>query len=92
MIEADPSNTFARYGLAQEFAKTGDNEQALVEFNTIVDANPDYQAAYYHAGKVLEHLGRRNDARAMYERGIQTSHRTGDEHARGELAAALDEL
>ena len=92
MLEADPSNTFARYGLAQECAKSGEHEQALAEFRKILESNADYQAAYYHAGKVLERLGRKEDAQAMYKSGIEASHRTGDDHARSELEVALQEL
>ena len=92
MLAADPSNAFARYGLAQEYVKAGDDERALVEFRTILEADPDYQAAYYHAGKALERLGRKEDARAVYARGVEASRRTGDAHARGELEAAMEEL
>ncbi len=92
LLEADSSNAFARYGLAQEYAKAGDDERALAEFNAILEANPDYQAAYYHAGKALERLGRKRAARAMYARGVAASQRTGDAHARGELEAAIEEL
>lgn len=92
MLAADPSNAFARYGLAQEHVKAGQDERALAEFRAVLEANPDYQAAYYHAGKALERLGRKEDARAMYERGVETSRRSGDLHARSELEAALEEL
>lgn len=92
MLAADPSNAFARYGLAQEYVKAGDDERALIEFWTILEADPDYQAAYYHAGKALERLGRKEDARAVYARGVEASRRTGDAHARGELEAAMEEL
>ncbi len=92
VLEADPSNTFARYGLAQECVKSGENEQALTEFNNILESNPDYQAAYYHAGKALERLGRKEDAQAMYKAGIEASQRTGDDHARSELEVAIQEL
>ena len=92
MLAADPSNAFARYGLAQEHVKAGEDERALAEFRAVLEANPDYQAAYYHAGKALERLGRKEDARAMYERGVETSRRSGDLHARSELEAALEEL
>lgn len=92
MLAADPSNAFARYGLAQEHVKAGEDERALAEFRAVLESNPDYQAAYYHAGKALERLGRKEDARAMYERGVETSRRSGDLHARSELEAALEEL
>lgn len=92
MLAADPSNAFARYGLAQEHVKAGQDERALAEFRAVLESNPDYQAAYYHAGKALERLGRKEDARAMYERGVTASRRSGDLHARSELEAALEEL
>lgn len=92
MLEAAPSNEFARYGLAQEFVKRGDDERALREFSRILKANADYQAAYYHAGKALERIGQTDEARSVYERGVEASYRTGDSHARSELLGALDDL
>ena len=92
MLEADPGNCFLRYGLAQEHIKAGANDDAIVEFEKILETNPDYQAAYFHAGKTLEKLGRKDDARSTYQRGVETSHRTGDVHARSELEGALSEL
>lgn len=92
MLEADPTNDFVRYGLAQEFVKRGEDRRAVEEFRHILDANADYQAAYYHAGKALERLGRVGEAKATYLRGIEASHRTGNSHARSELEAALEEV
>lgn len=91
MLEADPRNHFVRYGLGQEFVKAGNDAAALEEFRGILADDPDYQAAYYHGGKALERLGRAEEARAMYVQGIEASFRTGDEHARSELQAALDD-
>ena len=91
MLEADPKNHFVRYGLAHEFVKRGEYQRAIGEFQRILDENADYQAAYYHAGKAFERLGRVDKARAIYVRGIQASYRTGDVHARSELEAALEE-
>ena len=91
MLEADPANHFVRYGLAQEFVKLGNDDRAVEEFLCILEASEDYQAAYYHAGKALERLGRLAEARALYLKGIEVSHTTGDSHARSELEAALEE-
>ena len=91
MLAADPLNHFARYGLAQELVKLGNDGRAVEEFQRILEANEDYQAAYYHAGKALERLGRIAEARAVYIKGIEVSHGTGDTHARSELEAALEE-
>ena len=91
MLEADPSNHFVRYALAHEYVKLGDDGLAVQEFQRILEASEDYQAAYYHAGKALERLDRVAEARALYIKGIEVSHRTGDSHARSELEAALEE-
>lgn len=89
LLEAQPSNVFARYGLAQEYAKRGQDSLALEEFTLVLQTDASYQAAYYHAGKALERMGRAGQARRMYKRGITVSLRTGDDHARAELEEAL---
>ena len=91
-LEANPNDCFVRYGLAQEYVKAGELGRAIDEYARIFEINPDYQAAYYHAGQAYQKLGRKEDAKATFERGIETSLRTGDLHARSELEAALAEL
>ena len=41
---------------------------------------------------MLEKLGDIEQARAFYEKGVEVTARTGDQHARSELQAALDML
>jgi len=92
MLEQNPADSFARYGLAMEYANQGELNQAVAQYQTLLEHNPDYAAAYFHGGQALEKLGRVEDARAMYEKGIDTTSRTGDQHTRSELQAALDML
>lgn len=92
MLAQNPRDSFARYGLAMEFANSGDLQQAIIEYRTLLEHNPDYAAAYFHGGQALEKLGRVDDARDMYQKGIDTTVRTGDQHTRSELQAALDML
>ena len=92
MLSLDPKNTFARYGLAMEHVKNGRSEQAIDEYRTLLENDPNYAAAYYHGGQALEQLGRVEEARDWYERGIELTGRTGDSHTRSELQAALDLL
>ncbi len=72
-----------------EYVNAGELEAAVGEFHSIVAADPAYAAAYFHGGQTLEKLGKLGDARALYRQGIAT---TRDEHARGEMQAALDML
>jgi Flp pilus assembly protein TadD len=88
----NPKDSFLRYGLAMEYRNSGDLESAMREFQELMDANPDYPATYFHAGQTLERMGRRDEARAVYEKGIEVTTRKGDNHARSELQGALDLL
>ena len=88
----DPANAFVRYGLAMEYTSSGELEKAVAEFQGILSVSPDYAAAYFHGGQTLEKLGRIEEARSMYERGIAVTTRTGDLHTRSELQGALDLL
>lgn len=92
MVSQDPNNSFARYGLAMEYANAGALEQAVAEFRSLVQQNSDYSAAYFHGGQALEKLGRIEEARAMYEKGIEVTTRKGDAHTRAEIEAALNLL
>jgi len=92
MVAQNPRDAFARYGLAMELSKSGELEGAVGEFRTLLSHNPDYAAAYFHGGQTLEKLGRVEDARDMYEKGIDVTSRTGDQHTRSELQGALDLL
>lgn len=92
MVAQKPNDSFARYGLAMEYANSGDLENALQEYRALLAANPNYSAAYYHGGQTLDKLGRREDARSLYREGIEATTRIGDLHTRSEIQAALDLL
>jgi len=92
MVDQDPKNTFARYGLAMEYANSGDLQTAVTEFQSLIAADENYAPAYYHAGQALEKLGRVEDARSVYEKGIEITTRKGDLHTRSEIEAALSLL
>jgi Flp pilus assembly protein TadD len=92
LVAQNPQDSFLRYGLAMEHRNSGDLESAMHEFQTLMESNPDYAATYFHAGQTLERLGREDEARAVYEHGIEVTTRKGDQHARSELQGALDML
>jgi tetratricopeptide (TPR) repeat protein len=92
MVAQNPADAFARYGLAMELVKSGELEGAVAEFRALLEHNPNYAAAYFHGGQVLEKLGDLEQARGFYEQGIEVTAKTGDGHTRSELQAALDML
>ncbi|MEO8596343.1 MAG: tetratricopeptide repeat protein [Candidatus Solibacter sp.] len=92
MVEQNPTDTFARYGLAMEYRNSGDPEAAVSEFRNLMANHPDYTPAYYHGGQTLERLGRTDEARGVYQEGLEACARSGNQHALGEMQAALDML
>ncbi|BDC51833.1 hypothetical protein F183_A41480 [Bryobacterales bacterium F-183] len=92
MAAQDPTNLLARYGLAMEYVKQQAYSEAVEAFEDVLRVNPNYAAAYFHGGQTLEKMGEVEQARAMYERGIEVTSRTGDGHTRAELQGALDML
>jgi tetratricopeptide (TPR) repeat protein len=92
MVAQNPSDSFSRYGLAMEYRNAGDLETAMSEFRSLMAANPDYVAAYFHGGQTLERLGLADEARDVYQKGIEAARRTGNQHAQGEMEAALGML
>ena len=92
LVGQDPKNTFVRYGLAQEYANSGDLEAAVREFVSLMETSPDYIASYFHCGQALERLERLDEARTVYQKGIEVANRLGDAHTASEIQAALDML
>jgi predicted Zn-dependent protease len=92
ILSQDPGNTLARYGLAMEYANSGDTKRALSEFNTLLAANPDYAAAYFMAAQTLAKAERTDEAKNMLQEGIAAAARKGDSHAASEMRAMLDDL
>jgi tetratricopeptide (TPR) repeat protein len=90
MVEQNPRNSFALYGLAMEYGNSGDLPAAVSAFRALIAADPDYSAAYYHGGQALERLGKSAEARELYLQGIEATTRKGDFHTRDEIQAALD--
>lgn len=92
LVNQNPTDSFARYGLAMEYAKAGQLEEAVTHFRAVIQNNPNYTYAYFHGGQNLEKLGCLEDAQSMYEQGISVSGKIGDGKALTELQAALDLL
>ena len=71
MVEENPQDRFARYGLAMELASQGRLEESLGEFRALISLDPDYVASYLQAGQTMEKLNRVEEAREVYRRGLR---------------------
>jgi tetratricopeptide (TPR) repeat protein len=91
-LQQNPGDAFARYGLAMEYSRTGKTEQALAEFNKLLELHPDYTNGYFMAAQTLERAGRTAEAKGMLEKGVEAASRTGNKHALSEMSGMLEEL
>jgi tetratricopeptide (TPR) repeat protein len=87
----DPDNTFVRYGLAMELAKS-EPAAAWTHFDYLLRHHPEYSATYYQAGLFLINKGNFDEARRILAAGVEITGRQGNQHARAELQAALEDL
>jgi tetratricopeptide (TPR) repeat protein len=89
LLKDNPQDRFAHYGLAMEYARLGQLDEAVRQFRALVAMDPDYVAAYLQAGQTLEKLGRTEEAKAVYRQGIEAARRREETRAQEELEAAL---
>lgn len=87
-----PQDPFPRYGLAMELKSTGDLAGAWATFEALIAEHPDYVASYAPAAEVLTSLGRTDDARVVYGKGILACTQKNDAHMRDNLEDALAAL
>jgi predicted Zn-dependent protease len=92
ILTIDPTNAFARYGLAMEHISQGNPDTALAEFTTLIQHNPDYVPAYQMSAQTLAKLNRTPEALERLHTGIATANRTGNQHALAEMEALRDDL
>ena len=92
ILTANPEDSFARYGLAMEYSRTGQIDQALQEFKTLIEKSPDYTPAYFMAAQTLASASRVDEAKRWLVDGVSCARRTGNAHAQSEMTAMLEEL
>ena len=77
MLESDPENNLVRFGLANEYLKEERFEEAIAALNDYLQRSDDEGAAFGMLARALERVGRRDDAREAYERGIEAANLHG---------------
>ena len=92
ILQQNPADTFARYGLAMEYVAQKRTEEGLAEFTTLIEQNPDYVPAYQMSAQTLAAQSRTEEALERLHAGIAAANRTGNQHALAEMDALRDEL
>lgn len=91
-IKNNPGDSFSKFALALEFRKEGEFKKARILFEDILASDPDYVGVYYHLGKLYEVLDQHNDAKELYNKGIDVAGQQGETRTKKELSEALEQL
>lgn len=87
-----PNDAFLNYALAIEYVGMDNDGEAKTIFENLYNTQPDYTATYYHLGKLYEREGRKEEAEAIYRKGITATMKKREQHAMAELQNALANL
>ncbi len=92
MLQADPTDAFVLYALAQEHAKQGSTDLAVGFYDRCLGADPGYCYAYYHKARVLGEAGRGPEAIKAAKAGMALAKKLSDMKAMTEFATLLETL
>ena len=92
MLERNPDDARAHFGLASELEKRGDWQRVVHHLREYLRVADDQGNAWGRLGKALTEMGDLHAARAAYANGASAAHRHNHPSMAAEFEALLDEL
>jgi len=89
MLVQEPDDVFLYYAIAIEYFSINDFDKALGCLKDILEKNPDYLAAYYQTGKCYEELKQFEEAKSIYQKGVELAIKQQKTKTLNELREAL---
>jgi tetratricopeptide (TPR) repeat protein len=89
MLEKDGGDPFLLFAMGMEHKKLRQTAEAVDWFRKTLAKDPGYCVAYHQAALAYEDAGEIEQAKQLYREGIAVARKKGDEHAAGEMEAAL---
>ena len=90
LVEKNPDNPLGRYGLANGYLKLDMYEEAIEQIEAYLKLKDDQGAVYRMLGEALLKLGRKEDAKEAYKKGIEAAHRHGHPGMAAEFEETLE--
>lgn len=90
-IDQDPSDSFALYALGLEYVNNGNYTEAENCFRHLLFHHPAYIGTYFQFGKLLQALRREDEAKTIFEKGMEVTRQT-DLKTYSELQNALTNM
>lgn len=91
-LQSSPDDSFVQHALALEHIKRGSDAEAKRLFERVLAQNENYTGSYYHLAKLLERIGEREAAIAVYEKGLAKTKALAENHAYSELRSAYEDF
>lgn len=92
LAEERPDDPRPRFGLALEFERAGRWEEMIAELRAYLARTDDEGNAYGRLGHALRELGRDDEAREAYRRGIEAANRHSHPTMAMEFEEVLDDM
>ncbi len=92
LVEMDPDNPLGRYGLANEYFKLENYEEAIIQINEYLRIKGDEGAVYRMLAECYLETGNKDRARVSYNKGIEAANRYGHPSMVEEFEEALEIL
>ena len=92
VLEIDPDDTVALYGLADIFYSRGKYEEAVANLEKVIAFDEKYSVAYLLLGKGYIELKNKERAQIIFEKGIQVATKRGDMMPANEMQSLLNNL
>lgn len=92
MLERNPNDARALFGLAVEHEKRSDWAEVAATLQRYLEVSEDQGNAWGRLGHALRQLGRADDARAAYRRGVEEAYRHGHPSMAAEFEETVAEM
>ncbi|MDQ6785306.1 MAG: hypothetical protein M3033_00605 [Acidobacteriota bacterium] len=73
MLASEPTNAMVLFGLANEYQKAEEWQKTIETLENYLTKADDEGAAYGMLAKAYERIGQREEAKRIYEKGIEVS-------------------
>lgn len=92
VLAIDEMDEIANFGLADISFKNDEYETSLTFLEKVLSSKPKYSQALLLKGKVLEKLGRIEEAKTIYSQGIEVASKQGEMMPANEMQSRLNSL
>lgn len=92
LYKKDPLDSFLIYGIALEYISLNDFQKAEEYLRNLLKSDPAYVPGFMQLGRVLENQNKLEQAKAIYNEGINAANKSGDRKSAKEMEEFLDEL